>query len=227
MNKSKYISIFLLILLSFFLAGCIKKPQVNQQNAQKQEQTEKKSGVVENFTGSLADVLKLGSAVKCTGSYSGEEGSMDMVVYASGDKSYSEMNVDAGEEGMIKTYSIYDGEWMYTWTEGGAATKMNVTDMEELAEDLPQQEDYEATDTAGQQAFQQQFDYKCTPWTADNSKFVPPSDVEFMDMTEMMKGFKESMESGEFDQMMDSACSACDALPTPEDVADCKADLDC
>jgi hypothetical protein len=227
MNKSKFISIFLLILLSVFLAGCIKKPQDNQQADKKQGRAQEESGKVENFTGSLMDVLKLGNSVKCTGSYSGEDGSMEMVVYASGKKSYSEMQVDAGEDGIINTYSIYDGEWMYTWTDQGMASKMNVSEMEDLAKDMPEQEDYEGAQMSGQQAFQQEFDYKCNPWVVDNSKFVPPSDIEFMDMGEMMKGFTEAMESGEFDGMMDSACSACEMMPTPEEVTECKADLGC
>ena len=38
-------------------------------------------------------------------------------------------------------------------------------------------------------------EYDCKPWTVDNSVFVPPSDVEFMDMTNMQKQM-EDMQKG-------------------------------
>jgi len=37
----------------------------------------------------------------------------------------------------------------------------------------------------------QDFDYKCTPWSVDNSVFELPENIEFMDLSEMMKGFME------------------------------------
>ena len=34
----------------------------------------------------------------------------------------------------------------------------------------------------------QQVDYSCKPWRADNSKFTVPSSVTFTDLSAMMKG---------------------------------------
>lgn len=228
MNKSKIISISLLILVALFATGCIKKPQTDQAQTKTSDSTTQKSDDdVDSFTGNLMDVLKMGKAVKCTGTYTGEEGSMDMTVYASGEKSYSEMTFDLGEEGTMESYSIYDGDWMYSWNNMGMASKMKVSDMEELAGDMPEAEDYEGADAETPQAFQQDFNYKCRPWIADNSKFTPPSDIEFVDLTQTMKDFTEAMESGNMQDLMDSGCSACDMIPDAAEKAECKANLSC
>ncbi len=228
MKKQKIIPIFLIIFIALFATGCVKKTETDQAQAPTKEDTVKKSdGDIDSFTGNLMDLLKLGKAVKCTGSISEEDGSMNMVVYASGKKSYSEMVLDMGSEGTLETYSIFDGDWMYTWSDQGMATKMKVSDMEDLAGDTPHADDYDADEAEGAQDFQQQFDYKCVSWIPDNSKFSPPSDVEFMDLTETMKDFTEAMETGDMKDLMGSGCAACDMLPDAAQKAECKANLEC
>ena len=233
MKKSKLFSIFLIILIALFATGCTKK--ISDLKGSGKESGDK----LENVKGSLMDVIKMGKSVKCTGSYSGEDGSMEMVVYAAGKKSYSEMEMDAGEGGKFTSYSIVDGEWMYTWTDMTGmsdeaqgfgmdmAFKMNIADMEDMGEDLPDAGDYKASGKEGAQAFQKEFDYKCRAWIPDNSKFVPPSDIEFMDMSETMKDFTESMESGDMKDMMDAGCAACEMIPDATEQAECKAELGC
>ncbi len=226
MKITKIIPIILVILIAVVALFFVVKPKTDQAIAPSKEGTVKKSGDgADSFTGNLMDLLKLGKAVKCTGSFSGGDGSMNMVVYASGEKSYSEMEVDDGEDGMLTTYSIFDGEWMYSWNDMGMATKMNVSDMEDMAEDMPSEDDYEKAESP--QDFQQQFDYKCAPWVPDNSKFTPPSGVEFMDLSETMKDFTEAMESGDMNDLMESGCAACEMLPDAAQIAECKANLEC
>ena len=233
MKKSKLISIFLIILIALFATGCTKK--VSNLTGSGKESGDK----LENVKGNIMDVIKMGKSVKCTGSYSNAEGSMEMVVYAAGKKSYSEMEMDAGEDGTLTSYSIVDGEWMYTWTdmEGmseeaqgfgmNMAFKMNIADMEEMGKDLPDASDYKAGDQQGSQAFQKDFDYKCKAWIPDNSKFVPPSDIEFMDMSQTMKDFSNAAESGDMKDIMGSGCAACEMIPDAAEQAECKAELGC
>jgi len=226
MKKEKIIPILLVLFIAFFATGCVKKTKTDQAQEPLQEGTKQRSGTdADSFTGNLMDLLKLGKAVKCTGSFSSEDGSMKMVVYASGKKSYSEMELDAGEDGMLKTYSIFDGDWMYNWNDMGMATKMQVSEMEDLAKDMPSADEFEQGEKP--QAFQQQFDYKCMPWIPDNSKFTPPSDVEFMDLSQTMKDFTEAMETGDMKDLMGSGCAACEMLPDAAQIAECKANLEC
>ena len=226
MKITKIIPIIIVALVALVALFFISKPKTEQTLTPTKESTvQKPEKDVDSFTGNLMDLLKLGKAVKCTGSFSGEDGSMNMVVYASGKKSYSEMEVDAGEDGMLKTYSIFDGEWMYNWNDMGMATKMNVSDMEDLEKDMPAADDFEQGEKP--QAFQQQFDYKCAPWISDNSKFTPPSDIEFMDLSQTMKDFTEAMETGDMKDLMGSGCAACETLPDAAQIAECKANLEC
>ncbi len=233
MKKSKLISIFLLILIALFATGCTKKVSDITGSAGKET-----GDGVENIKGSIMDVLKLGKSVKCTGSYSNEDGSMEMTVYAAGKKSYSEMIMGTKEGGTFKTYSIVDGEWMYTWTDMedmpeeaammmSMATKMKVSDMEELSKDMPNAGDQQAANQEKSQAFQKEFDYKCKAWIPDNSKFTPPSDIEFTDITQSMKDLKESMDSGDLKDMMEAGCKNCDMLQDAAARAECKANLNC
>ena len=231
MKKSKLISIFLIILIALFATGCKKKVSDFTGLAGKES-----GGKLENVKGNLMDVIKMGKPVKCTGSYSSEDGSMEMVVYAAGKKSYSEMILDAGGEGKFTTYSIVDGEWMYTWTDMGdmdemggmsMATKMKMSDMEEMAKEMPTGDYYDTGGEKEMQNFQKEFDYKCKVWIPDNSKFTPPSDIEFMDLTETMQGFNDAMESGEMQDFMNAGCAACDMIPDAAEKAECKADLGC
>lgn len=228
MKKAILIPILLLILVGagFFVYN--KRSGSNQLTVPTSDRAEQGSdSKASSFTGNLMDVLQMGRAVKCTGSFDSEEGSMKMTVYAAGQRSYTESTLDMGSEGTMTFYSIYDGDWMYSWNDQGMATKMKVSDMEDLAEDMPEAEDFEAGDQESMQAFQQQFDYKCSPWVPDNSMFVPPSDVEFVDLTQTMQDLTESMESGSMEDMMDSGCAACDLIPDATQKAECKANLGC
>lgn len=209
MNKTKSIIIAVLILL--ILGGAysytrLKSPQEKSQKTATQQTAQKTTGSkVEEFTGSLADILKMGSAVKCTGSYSDDNGTTNITVYASGNKSYSEMTVNNDDQGTFMMHGIFDGDWMYSWGDYGMATKMKVSDIQDLSQNgpanVPTQEDYQGNQTEGPQAFEENYDYSCTPWVVDNSKFTPPSDVEFTDMSQMMKDLNNAMDSGDTEQM--------------------------
>jgi uncharacterized protein YdeI (BOF family) len=211
MNKTKPIiiaAVILLILLGAFAYTKTKSsaPATQKEQAKTQEGSQQTTGSkMEEITGSLADILKMGSAVKCNGNYSGDSGEMNVTVYTSGNKSYSEMTVDTPDQGTFMTYSIYDGDWLYTWGDYGMASKMKVSDIQELSgkapSDVPTPKDYQGSETEGPQAFEQQFDYSCTPWVVESSKFTPPSDVEFTDIGQMMKNMNDALDSGDTEQM--------------------------
>jgi len=194
MNKTKLTSIFLIILIALFATGCTK--QVKDKVGMESSGDKEAGGEVQDVQGKLADILKLGKPVKCTGTFESEDGNVDMTVYASGKKSLTEMNVD-NEDGKGKVYSLYDGDWMYMWTDIDSgdedtmnmATKMKVSDLEDMASDLPDSGDYAAQGNQEAQAFNRNLDYKCRVWIPNAAKFNPPTDIEFMDLTEMMQGF--------------------------------------
>ncbi len=229
MKKAILIPILLVILILlflFFFFGKSKKSDTLVAPTADSSMQAEDSGL-SSFTGNLMDVLKMGKAVKCTASFSDENGSSDMTLYTAGQKSYSEMTTDMGGEGKMTFYSIYDGEYMYTWNDEGAGTKMKVADIEELGKDVPAAEGQPSGEAENNKALQQNIDYKCSNWKADNSMFTPPSGVEFVDMAQTMKDLNEAMDSGDMENVMDSGCAACDLIPDAAGKAECKANLSC
>jgi len=159
----KKLTLLFILIIPFFVVGCTKKPVV-------QKEDEKTS--TENITGSIKDILGVGKSVRCTGKYSDSESTVEMIVYASDAKSYTEISTTTPEEGNFNTYSIFDGVWFYTWGDMmPQGTKMQMSNMDDL--DIPEgsQNEYEGMN--------KKFDYKCSQWVVNNNKFIPPSDIEF------------------------------------------------
>jgi hypothetical protein len=216
-------TIFILVLSIFLLTACLpKKDQKQTQQQDQQGQVEKPES--ESFTGSLMDLLKLGKAMKCTYSYTQESTAFQGTSYVSGDKMRTDMEgVVPTEEGdqQITSHFISDGTWTYNWSSmQDQGMKMKLSELEDAGEET----DTEDQDYYEQANLDKNFEYKCSPWIVDSSMFVPPSDIEFIDYTQMMQGLQESMESGD---MNESLCAACEMAKDEAAIAECKANLGC
>jgi hypothetical protein len=170
----------------------------------------------ESFFGSMQDLIARGQSVKCAYNITEEEGEAKGVLYITGDKVRSEMEITEKETGKkMKVNSIIAEDWMYTWNNfmpGG--TKMNMKEMQGEAD-----EDYSQREA---DKMKEEMDYKCRPWITDNSKFAVPTDIEFKDMTKMMQGFQEGAEDFNMDEMEKSAENAKAKL-----CGICRADAEC
>jgi hypothetical protein len=94
----------------------------------------------------------------------------------------------AGTVTPIASYMIMDAntKMMYMWgsAEGDQGIKMMLPEStDEVAGESP------VADTTNNPGVtpDMDVDYTCKPWRVDGSVFVPPSDVEFMDMSEMQR----------------------------------------
>lgn len=67
-------------------------------------------------------------------------------------------------------------------------------------------------------------DFSCKKWFIDENTFMPPTDVQFTDMTAMMKQFQNIVPNG---NPAESACAACNFLPEGEDKEACLVNLQC
>lgn len=163
----------------------------------------------ESISGSIKDLVARAVPMKCTWSFSSEGMDSSGTAYVNGDKYSTQVSADG------ETFNfISDGDYMYIWnTIQPGGTKMSIEAMEEMGADTEQGE-VDAGEL-NMQTLDADYNYKCTPWVVSNSKFVPPSDVEFKDFTEMMQQMQEMAEN--FD-----ACSMCDMLPDSEQ-AECLA----
>ncbi|MFC1624947.1 hypothetical protein ACFL15_01070 [Patescibacteria group bacterium] len=207
----KALTIALLIVVSISLTGCLKK----------------KASEEELFSGSFFDLMKLGKNTKCTFSDVSEDGESEGTIYIAGKKSRNDLyaSAEGGED--FESHTIIDGEWMYTWSnvqEQGTKMKLSEFDMEK--EDFEMPTAAEMKEAYGEyQDVKKETNFKCRAWIPDNSKFNPPSDVEFVDMSQMMEDMEEQMT--QFQEDAKSMCSMCDMMPSAEEKSECLVNLGC
>lgn len=138
-------------------------------------------------TGSLRELQARGEALECSITYTDATTESDVsgTYFVANDKLRGDFLTDSPDlNGQILTSMIIDGETMYTWTEiEGEQYGMQValaaieTGDVDANEPVPLDADVEFT---------------CTPWPdVDNTIFLPPSDVIFRDMTDLMQGGME------------------------------------
>jgi len=189
MKKYIYLTALLLSISVMLTACTTKKDQkveeiVENENSEVTAITEDGE---ENLSGNIFDLVNLNKSIKCTFKSETEDGAASGVTYVADGKTKTEFEIK-NEEMEMKSYSVSDGDWMYTWTsENNQGTKMNLNEMQDMADENIEEETEEIEYTNQTQ----DFDYKCTPWSVDNSVFELPENIEFMDLSEMMKGFME------------------------------------
>ncbi|MFH1711886.1 MAG: hypothetical protein ABH846_01465 [Patescibacteria group bacterium] len=180
MKKIFLLSVLLICVLTFTGGGCFNKGG------------DSAGGSSDSWTGSLTDALQLGKSMKCT--WSDDEG--EGTSYIKGEKVYTETTYQGKT-----SYMIGDGECTYTWEEGASegmefCYSADDFDVEADAEDYEDTDDYE--DLMGSEAgVDMDIDMNCSPAVIKDSKFVPPSDVEFSDpFADLMDAFEDFDFSG-------------------------------
>ena len=145
--------------------------------------------------GSFTALMDLGKNIRCEFSYNDESGEGSGASYFADDR----MRVDSTQsvDGETMTaHMVNDGEYVYTWTDGAEesfAMKMPVKEIE----GSPQE--YTGIPTEAEQNMiesDQEVEYDCDRWRVDESTFVPPNGITFMDMEAMLENMKENMPEG-------------------------------
>lgn len=206
--------IFILVLfMALSLSACGKKDD----KASMDENAQKAAEVFENK--SLLDWLKGGKTVECT--IKSPEGNivtttkndavrMEGIPYFSMDSSGE---APKPENGVMLTV----GDMTYTWDKATKkGSKMNTREMDEIYDVEERDEaEPEGWDEIAKSWDESGFDFDCKEVNVDNDLFEEPKDVDFQDLTEMMKGFAdisdkmgeqaengEPMDMAEFEKMM-------------------------
>jgi len=207
--KKILLSLLLLVSLSFLLTACTPK--------NKNDNTSENGNQEENLKGSLFDLVKLGKNIKCTYSSKAEGGESSGTTYVSGNKARSDFTAKSSGGEQFESYSITDGDWMYIWnSQSDQGTKMKISD-------LPKNEDNPNTSKLAD--VNNAFDYKCSPWLPDNSKFNVPTNITFVDFTETMKNIQE--QTNKMKGELKGMCGTCDLAGSEEKIARCKENLGC
>jgi len=152
-----------------------------------------------SFIGSIKDVMNFGETQKCTW-LAPDQG--EGTVYVDGKNTRSEFTMFAVEDQPAQQmFSIGDEEWAYTWN---PATKKGMkVRVEEMKDDGSQIEQYKEDgegegqiekDVDYQNMVDQDYEFKCESWGSDPSMFVPPTDVEFVDMNVMVDEIKQDLQ---------------------------------
>lgn len=128
----------------------------------------------------ISRAVQLGKPVKCVSEQAGQT----TTIYMKGSK----MRMDTVP---ADAHGIYTEDLMYTWqAKQGSVMKISeIKQMSAEAEEYKPKSQQEIIDTA------QKVNARCEPAEISESLFVPPADVEFQDLTEMLKQLEAMTES--------------------------------
>lgn len=188
----------------------------SQSSLSSDEMNERNAQVSESSVGTMADIMARGGAWKCTVSTTASGVTSGGTVYVADGKVRGDFTSQVPQAGTVEVHMIADGTYAYTWTNMmKTGFKMSTAKPAETND----------TPTAyAQDFYNAKYDYQCSPWTADASKFVLPTDITFNDMSSMMPaagaGAGASASGG-------PSCSTCDMIPDAGAKAQCRTALKC
>lgn len=175
-----------------------------------------------SFSGTLKDLILSGKNYNCTYNMTDEGGNKlegEVFVASSGNKLSGQFTNIQPDGTTTVSNMISDGEYTYTWTPDtnkGYKIKINPEDNSLYGTGDNTQNDQAVNEN-------QNIDYNCHAWVVDNSKFTPPTNVEFTDTSEMMQKAQEAQEKAK-----DSIdCSVCDQVPAGSARDQCLSNLGC
>lgn len=185
------------------------------------QDSENNSTDVNQFSGTFAELLALGQNYTCTFDTTDDTGNQTSgVVYVAGagNKMNGEFLVTEPDGNTMDGNIVRDGEYNYVWTSlqsDGIKTKITDEDTSIFAVNEGESETGISDDD--------NVDFDCQKWNVDNSKFTPPSDINFVEFSlpSVMEG------SGETDQEVNLDCSLCDQVPEGEARNQCLSTLGC
>ncbi len=195
MTKRLLKSVLVVVLAATVLSGCSlfgkKKEQLEEKlenGKQKVEEKveEAKNKVEEKFSGTIEDLLSKKGAMKCTWKMEDEKEGMtgQGVIYVADENTFYQEGEATGNGKTTKMYILGDGEFFYGWNNmSNNGFKMK---LEELKEGMDEEEMKNNPDHAMMKDLNSEYAYSCAPWIVDDSKFTPPTDINFVYMEGLM-----------------------------------------
>jgi len=183
-------NIFMLLFVSLLLSACtvqpLNRPQTEGNN------TAPEAAKEQNMNTSLRELMAKGNNVQCNYSFIDPETKISSkgVMYLSGEKFAQETEIVVPPEGSAvggKMNMISDGTNIYTWNPDKKDSGMKFP--------IEKTEGSDSSVQNGKIDYDQKMDMICTPWAVNQSKFSVPGDVNFTDLSDMMKNIP-SMPSG-------------------------------
>lgn len=211
------IAILVVVLIGYFaVKGRSSRvaPGVTSEGSMTEENSTKMS--------TLRDLMGLGTSQTCT--FTDPQSKSTGTIYVGGGKARADVDIVLESQPEYISHMVNDSEAVYVWQEGQTTGfKTTLADIGEISEnsEVPAEDKTVNVDN--------QIEYECHGWSVDQSKFELPSDVEFTDMSTMMKdAMKQAgdvMESQNED-VKAQQCSVCDSLSGDAQTS-CKQALGC
>ena len=186
-------------------------------------------GVVQNadqgvaFKGSIQDLINRGKSAKCVLQAKAGDSIISGTTYISGKNARSDFQMTGAGETATNGHFISDGTWMYTWNDVSKdqAVKFKIDEMQKP-------EFKNQANTNGANNLDESMDYKCYSWSADQSSFVPPADINFKDFSALMNQLQQQTQGLNNVPAGNSAmCAQCDKITEAQAKAQCKQSLGC
>ncbi len=132
--------------------------------------------------GSLKSLLAKGKDLSCA--FTSNQGKTKGMVFISGKKMVGDFTTTESDNKQVESHMIQDDQYSYFWSSAAVqGTKIKISTIEQVT---PSPTASSQTQNQGVD-INQDVDYQCSDWTVDNSKFVPPSNVTFMDVSALMQ----------------------------------------
>jgi len=181
MKTKKYLVLFLAVLL-LIATGCTKNGVSQKTSDDKKADTDQE----EVFTTTPEKMIALGKSFQCDFSYQDENQKTlagKFFVDGKNRKFRTEVNnLDVKSNKETTAFMIFDKETMYVWSDDLATAAVKMTVNTDVGTNQ------EAT-KAQQAELEQTATYKCHKWSVDDSKFVPPANINFMDFNALMNSY--------------------------------------
>lgn len=221
MGKMPMIAVGVVVLAVVAIVGylLIDKPQTQAPNSVNSVNNTSNGN---SAATSLRNLMAMGQNQQCT--FTDVDTGSNGTVYVSNSKMRGDF-VSISDSTTVNGHMIVDGDNMYIWTDGEAqGFKASMSASEEVASQIEDNMGGSANSAVDVNA---EFDYECSSWSVDNSKFTLPNGVEFQDFSAMMEGVGEMMEENSSSEEGSSdQCGICDSVPA-ESQAQCRAALGC
>ena len=209
MSRQIQVVIGAIVVIVLIVAGAVfvlKKSQKPQEPTARQQASPAPAA---GESGTIKSLLAMGKDVSCEVSYYVGKTKTSGKVYVSGKKMRGDFDIALEDGKQMDSHMIQDETFIYSWSSVlPQGTKMKI-------------EAVSASPAPGAAAQNQSFDmnqnvsYKCSDWSADDSKFISPAGVQFLDVSVMMKAPAQAKPA------TDTTSSPCDAIVDPQAKAAC------
>lgn len=182
--------------------------------------TKENSTVVEETVAganSIQDLVNLGKSIKCDLPTGSEGNAIAGTAYISNGRVRSDYTIEVASATSMSGHFILSEGVMYTWSDTykDQAIKIKVDEM--------QKPEFKNNAGANLGNFYDKMNYNCRSWTAEDSFFTPPADVNFKDFGEMMNSLFQQTGAG----TKSMVCAQCEKITDAKTKAQCRQSIGC